>query len=201
MNTMTRPRARTPRLLALLGIASVLLAGCGGLVDRVVERGLEASTGTDGISIDRDSGTISVEDGDGSSITIETDEDGTGQMTMEGADGETSFKTMPATDVPDNIAALGVIPGGFTPVTYHEQTTQEGQVTSVSGEIDGRLSDLLDDIEARARSLGEPERFLMETGDGGGVGNVTVELPDGRGLTVSVMGDPGDVTLQVMLVH
>lgn len=201
MKTMTHPRSRTSHLLAILGIASLLLAGCGSLLDRVVERGLEASTGTEGVSIDRDSGTISMEDSDGGSITIEADEQGSGQMTIETDDGETSFQTAPTTEVPDEIRELGVIPDGFTPATYHEQTSPDGHAIMLSGQIAGELSELLDDIEARVRNLGEPERFIMESGDGGGMGNVSVELPNEDRLTVSLLGDADDLILQIMLLQ
>jgi len=140
-------RSRLLRTTLAAGAAGALLAACSS--DSLVERAVGMVDGVEGVDIDSDSGSISIEGEDGALFEMEVDEDDQ-STTITTEDG--TITTSTEQEFPAELAAIFDPPPGYQVASVAEYTEEDRRVLMVQGEIAGDWQELMDDLEARVRA-------------------------------------------------
>lgn len=221
-------RSGALRLVASMAAISAVATGCGDLAENLVEEGVEQAieaesgeefeldfNGEDGMRIETDEGTMTIdEDGnfviegpDGEVITGETSEDGVtvtnedgdevltideedGVITSETEDG--SFTAGPG--VPDDWPASVPTPEGLSDANGSSVTGGGEVLISVSGSPDGSAVDYFDSYESRLEGAGYARSSYFESD---GIRQGTYE---GSDFTVTLVGDDGSSNIAVTII-
>lgn len=171
---------------------TLLLASCGSITEKAVERGTEEliereTGGSVDIDLDSDGGSVSIETEDGT-IEYGTDEDG--GFTAETDDG--SYQAGSDVDLPDGFPDVP-LPDGLTVQTAFAG----GGDFQVSGFVDGSAEDVYDDLLAAFRDRGhEPTGDYAGTSGDSFSGGATFDDVDGATVVLGVV-DIGDGTTSV----
>lgn len=176
------------RVLAA-GAAAALLAACS--TDSVAERAVGMVDGVEGVEIDSEDGSISIEGEDGERFEMDVDEDGE-SSTITTEDG--TINTGADQTLPEEIAAVFDAPDGYRVGAVSDVTDDGNRIIITQGEIDGEWQELMDDLEARVRAgdWDEVNVSAMAVGSMGGI-NAT-KGDDGEGINITLLAEEDSTT-------
>lgn len=182
-------RSRLLRSTLAAGAAGALLTACSS--DSLVERAVGMVDGVEGVDIDSDSGSISIEGQDGEQFEMEVDEkDQSSTITTE--DG--TITTSADQEFPAEIAAVFDPPPGYQVVSVADFTDEDNRVLMVQGEIDGDWQELMDDLEARVRA-GNWDEVQVSAMAVGAMGGIVATRNDGaEGLNITLLMEENNPT-------
>lgn len=181
---------RTLRATIALGAAGALLAACS--AESVVERAVGMIDGVEGVDLDLEDGSISIEGEDGALFQMDIDEDDqSATITTE----EGTFTTGAAQEYPAELAAVFTPPPGFEAVMVSEFTDSDQRGVMVQGEVKGGFEALRTDLQTQLEGGDWDE--VSEGSMAPGVMSVLVAYREVQGgtaaLTVSlIMEDESD---------
>lgn len=188
--------SQTLRRALAVGGAAALLAACSG--EDVAERALEMVDGVEGVDIDSESGSISVEGQDGESFDVDIDEDGE-STTITTEDG--TMTAAPNQELPAEIAAVFEAPDGFNIGAVTDQSSDGDRVILAQGEIQGEWQALFEDLEARVRA-GSWEEIQVNAIVEGAMGGITAGNDDGSEvLGITLLQDEGSTTAVLSITY
>lgn len=191
-------RTRMLRTTLAAGAAGVLLAACSS--DSLVERAVGMIDGVEGVDIDTDSGSISIQGEDGALFEMEVDEENQ-SSTITTEDG--TITTSADQEFPPEIAAVFTPPPGFQVVSVAEFTEDTNRVLMVQGQITGVWQELMDDLEARVRAGGwdDVQVSAMAVGFMGGIVGANEDGSVGLSISLMMEEDNPEGLLQVMYLQ
>jgi hypothetical protein len=175
-------RSRVLRRALAAGAAGALLAACS--TDSVVERAVGMVDGVEGVDIDSEDGSISIEGQDGERFEMDIDEEGESSTITTGADQT----------LPDEIAAVFDAPDGYRIGAVSDIADDGSRVFITQGEIDGEWQALMDDLEARVRA-GNWDEVTVSAMAVGAMGGINATRGDGaEGLNITVLAEENSTT-------
>lgn len=176
------------RVLAA-GAAAALLTACS--TDSVVERAVGMVDGVEGVDIDSDDGSISIEGEDGERFEMDVEEDGE-SSTITTEDG--TITTGADQTLPPEIAAVFDAPDGYRIGAVSDITDDGNRVIITQGEIDGEWQALMDDLEARVRAGGWDEVTVSAMAVGA-MGGINGSRDDGaEGINITLLAEENSTT-------
>lgn len=189
-------RSRLLRSTLAAGAAGALLAACSS--DSLVERAVGMVDGVEGVDIDSDSGSISIQGEDGALFEMEVDEDGQ-SSTITTEDG--TLTTAVDQELPPEIAANFDPPPGYRIGAVYDATDEGNRVISTQGEIDGDWQELMDDLEARVRA-GNWDEVQVSGLAVGAMGGIVATRNDGaEGLNITLLMEENNPTGLLSVVY
>jgi hypothetical protein len=116
--------------MVIVALFAVTVTGCQSATERLTEAAAERAIGA----------------ASGEDVDLDLRD---GRMSVQSADGESSFSVGASTEIPARIAAVAPIPAGFEPATTFEQSEDGKRGVTVSGMARGSDGPtILDELEA-----------------------------------------------------
>jgi hypothetical protein len=182
-------RSRLLSTTLAAGAAGALLAACS--ADNLAERAVEMIDGVEGVDIDADSGSISIEGDDGERFEMDVDEDDE-STTITTQDG--TITTAADQELPSEIAAVFDPPPGYRIGAVSDLTDDGNRVIMTQGEIEGDWQELMDDLEARVRA-GNWDDVQVSALAVGAMGGIVATRNDGEeGLNITLLMEENNPT-------
>ncbi len=183
------------RRVLLVGAAGALLAACS--ADSVVERAVGMVDGVEGVDIDSEDGSISIEGQDGETFDMDIDEDGE-SSTITTQDG--TITTAQDQELPAEIAAVFDAPAGYRIGAVSDITDNGDRVIMAQGEIEGDWQTLMDDLEARVRA-GDWDEVQVSAMVVGAMGGINAARGENEVLSITLLQDEDSSTAMLSLVY
>lgn len=198
MRTRRTAHITGTRTLALAAVAALALTACSSedLSERAAEEIIEQQLEAEGenVDIDLNDGDVKIETPEGSTV-INVDDDGNGQIQVEGEDGDVQvqFDEGGGVDLPENFPGDVPLPDGLNIMSASSLDAPEGATFILTGNVDGSFGDETAAYKAALESAGFTQQSMTESTDG----TFFAFISDGWNVSGGMYPDPdsGDGTI------
>lgn len=180
MRTRRTAHSIGTRSLALAAVAALALAGCSSedLSERAAEEIVEQQLEENGenVDIDINDGDVRIETPEGSTV-IDVDDEGNGQIQVEGSDGDmqVQFDEGGGVDLPEDFPGDVPLPDGLNIQSASSLDAPEGATFIINGTVDGDFGDATDAYASALESAGFTQQSMTESADGTFFGFVSAD--------------------------
>lgn len=196
MTTRRTAHITGTRTLALAAVAALALTACSSedLSERAAEEIIEQQLEAEGenVDIDLNDGDVRIETPEGSTV-INVDDEGNGQIQVEGEDGDVQvqFDEGGGVDLPDNFPGDVPLPDGLNVMSASTLDAAEGATFIINGTVDGDFGDATDAYASALESAGFTQQSMTESADGTFFGFVSAEWNVSGGIYPDTTGAGG----------